>query len=65
MEARKNGDLPGKLYFEACDQFPQDLQLYVKHIDSPGDDYLEHVEEYNLHPWPQGGAIIIGTKLPR
>ena len=43
MQRRLQGELPGKMYFEECNKFPQNLKLYIKHIDSPGDDYLEHI----------------------
>ena len=48
------------LILHECYEFPNDMVLHFKHIQHPGDAWLEE----SLGPWPQNGAIAVYGRIP-
>ena len=40
-------------YIEACDIFPSDYQIFLRHVESPGEEWLSNFELYG--PFPDTG----------
>lgn len=63
---RSEGQFVKGQYQDLMHGFPEDLELYIRHVQSPGDDYLNKVDDLGLHPWDlENGCLIISTRIPR
>ena len=47
---------------EHCDSYPENFQLFLRHVDHPGDDWLQHPEIYG--EFPSNGALLLMGLMP-
>ena len=56
-EDRKAGNFESYSdYVQEANQFPRNYQVFLRHVDNPGPEYLENAELFG--PWPEEGALL-------
>ena len=38
--------------------------IHLKYVEHPGDDYMEHQQEYGLFPFPADGVLVVAASIP-